>query len=301
VLAAAETPHGHLREMDETGVDIAVMLPTYAPYLVYDDTTDAERSRAYARAYNRWLCDFCARAPGRLVGAALLSRHAPEMMVDDLEQALRDGLRCVVLRPNPVHGRTLSSPGHARFWAACEHHAVTVLVHEGTHTRVATAGADRFETRFGQHACSHPMEAMMALLSLIEGGVLEAHPALRVGFLEAGCGWLPHWLWRLDHVEYAQLRGEVRRRVRRPPSEYFQCQCWIALEPGEAMLDRVVTELGAPRMVFGTDFPHLDHGQGIVDDMMAQRVMLGDAALKTILWDSPCELLGIDSSASKID
>jgi predicted TIM-barrel fold metal-dependent hydrolase len=293
LLAAAQTPRGHLAEMDETGVDVAVVLPTYASYLAYDDAIDAARSRAYARAYNRWLGDFCASAPARLLGPALVSRHDPKAMVDDLEQAVRDGVRAVVLRPNPVQGRTLSAPSHARFWAACEHHAITILLHEGTHARVPTAGADRFETRFGQHACSHPMEAMMALLSLIEGGVLEAHPSLRVGLLEAGCGWLPYWLWRLDHVEFAQLRGEVRRRVRRPPSEYFQRQCWIALEPGEAMLDRVVMDLGAPRMVFGTDFPHLDHDHGIVDDMMALRGTLGDQALRTILWDSPCHLMGM--------
>jgi len=292
VLAAA-TPGGQLAEMDATGVDVAVLLPTIAPLLVYDDTASAECSRAYARAYNRWLAERCASASARLVGAALLSRHDPEAMAGDLEQALRDGLRVVVLQPNPVQGHTLSAPAYSRFWAACEHHAVTVLLHEYTHTRAPTTGADRFETRFGQHACAHPMEAMMALLSLIEGGVLEAHPTLRIGLLEAGCGWLPYWLWRLDHVEYAQLRGEVRQRVRRPPSEYFQRQCWIALEPGEAMLDRVVTELGAPRMVFGTDFPHPDHGQGIVDEMLAQRRALGDAALRAILWDSPCELIGV--------
>ncbi|MDC0680274.1 amidohydrolase family protein [Sorangium atrum] len=293
LLAASERPDGHLAEMDATGVDIAVLLPTYASYLVHDDGIDAERSRAYASAYNRWLGDFCASAPDRLLGPALLSRHDPEAMAGDLEQAARDGARAVVLRPNPVQGRTLSAPALARFWAACAHHGVTVLLHEGTHARVATAGADRFETRFGQHACSHPMEAMMALLSLIEGGVLEAHPTLRVGLLEAGCGFLPYWLWRLDHVEYAQMRGEVRGRVRRPPSEYFQRQCWIALEPGEAMLDRVVKEIGATRMMFGTDFPHLDHGPGMVDEMMALRGALGDKALRAILWESPCGLMGM--------
>ncbi|WP_437610211.1 amidohydrolase family protein [Sorangium sp. So ce834] len=297
LLAASERPEGHLAEMDATGVDVAVLLPTYASYLVHDDGIGAERSRAYARAYNQWLGDFCASAPDRLLGPALLSRHDPEAMAGDLEQAARDGARAVVLRPNPVQGRTLSAPAHARFWAACAHHGIAVLVHEGTHARVATAGADRFETRFGQHACSHPMEAMMALLSLIEGGVLEAHPTLRVGLLEAGCGFLPYWLWRLDHVEYAQMRGEVRGRVRRPPSEYFQRQCWIALEPGEAMLDRVVREIGARRVVFGTDFPHLDHGPGMVGEMMALRGALGDEALRAILWDSPCGLLGIDPRA----
>ncbi|WP_437335580.1 amidohydrolase family protein [Sorangium sp. So ce394] len=298
LLAASERPEGHLAEMDATGVDVAVLLPTYASYLVHDDGIGAERARAYARAYNRWLGDFCASAPDRLLGPALLSRHDPEAMAVDLEQAARDGARAVVLRPNPVQGRTLSAPAHARFWAACAHHGIAVLLHEGTHARVATAGADRFETRFGQHACSHPMEAMMALLSLVEGGVLEAHPTLRVGLLEAGCGFLPYWLWRLDQVEYAQMRGEVRGRVRRPPSEYFQRQCWIALEPGEAMLDRVVREIGATRMVFGTDFPHIDHGPGMVDEVMALRGELGDEALRAILWDSPCGLMGVNPGVS---
>ncbi|WP_437914502.1 amidohydrolase family protein [Sorangium sp. So ce302] len=293
LLAAATTPRGHLAEMDTTGVDVAVMLPTFATYLVNDDSIDAERSRAYARGYNRWLGDFCSSAPERLLGPALISRHDPEAMVGDLEQAVHGGVRSVVLRPNPVQGLTLSAPAYARFWAACEHHTVTILLHEGTHSRLPTAGADRFQTHFGRHACSHPMEAMMALLSLIEGGVLEAHPTLRVGLLEAGCGFLPYWLWRLDHVEYAQMRGEVRGRVRRPPSEYFQRQCWIALEPSEVMLDRVVKEIGATRMVFGTDFPHLDHGPGMVDEVMALRGALGDEALRTILWESPCGLMGM--------
>ena len=55
ILSAAETPQGHLAEMDVTGVDVAVMLPTFAPFLVFDDRIGADLSRAYARAYNRWL------------------------------------------------------------------------------------------------------------------------------------------------------------------------------------------------------------------------------------------------------
>lgn len=292
-LVAAGTAAGQLAEMDASGVDIAVLFATYATYLVHDETIDTERSRGYARAYNRWLTDFCAQAPARLIGPAILSCHDPDAMVADLEQAIRDGARAVALRPNPIRGRTLSAPAHARFWAACAHHGVPVLFHESAFARVTAAGADRFDTWFGRHACSHPMEAMMALLSLIEGGVLEANPALRVGFFESGCGWLLYWLWRLDHLEYAQLRGEVRRHVRRPPSEYFQRQCWVALEPGERILDRVVADVGAPRLVFGSDFPHPDHEQGVVDELLAWRTSLGDDALRTILWDSPCALLGL--------
>jgi len=293
LLSAAETPQGQLAEMEATGVDVAVMLPTFAPFLVYDDSIGAELSRAYARAYNRWLVDMCSFAPTKLVGAALLSRHDPGAMVKDLEQALRDGLRAVVLRPNPVCGRTLGDAAYHPFFAACEHNSVTVLLHEGTHTRVPTAGADRFASHFAQHACSHPMEMMMALLALIEGGILERYASLRVGFLEAGCGWLPYWLWRLDAIEYAQLSAEVRGRVVRRPSEYFQRQCWIAMEPTEAMLDHVALELGPSRIVFGTDFPHLDHAADIVDEALAQDARIGTEALRTILWSSPSSLMGL--------
>jgi predicted TIM-barrel fold metal-dependent hydrolase len=277
--------------MDATGVDLAMLLPTFAPFLVYNDGIDAARSRTYADAYNRWLAELCAGAPERLRGAAVISRHDPEAMTGDLERAIHAGLQAVVVRPNPVLGRTLSHPSYTRFWAACEHHQLTVLLHEGTHTRVATVGADRFTSHFGQHACSHPIEMMMALLSLIEGGVLEAHPTLRIGLLESGCGWLPYWLWRLDDVEYAQLRGEVRERVRMPPSEYFRRQCWIAIEPGEAMLGAMIGEIGAANCVFGTDFPHLDHGPEIVDEVLALRPRIGDDVLRTILWDSASRLM----------
>jgi predicted TIM-barrel fold metal-dependent hydrolase len=279
--------------MDASGVDVAIILPTFAPFLVYNDDADAERSRAYAAAYNHWLSDFCAFAPRRLVGAALLSRHDAQAMVGDLDDALKKGFRVVVLRPNPVRGRTLGSSDYRRFWAACEASDVTVLVHEGTHTPVSTAGADRFESHFAQHACSHPLEAMMALLALIDGGVLETHPTLRVAFLEAGCSWLPYWLWRLDEVEYAQFGNEVRARVRRKPSEYFQRQCWIAMEPSEPLLDRVANYISPTRLLFGTDFPHLDHDAHIVDEVLAQRSRLGEANLRMILWDNACNLLGL--------
>lgn len=293
-LLAAETATGQLATMDESGVDIAVLLPTYAGFLVYDDEIEAGRSRAYATAYNRWLADQCRQSPTRLKGAALLSRHEPEHMVRDLEAGLADGLCAAVLRPNPVRGKTLGAPELDSFFAACEASNVPVLLHEGTHTRVQTAGASRFSTHFAQHACSHPLEAMMAFLALLEGGVFERHPRLRVGFLESGCGWLPYWLWRLDEMEYAQLSNEVSGRVNQRPSSYFRRQCWIALEPGEAMLGPVVTEIGPSRVVFGTDFPHVDHGTDIVDKLFAQRDRLGDETLRAILWDSPRCLTGMD-------
>jgi predicted TIM-barrel fold metal-dependent hydrolase len=291
LLAGAST-EGHLANMDCQGIGLGVVLPTYASYLVHDDGVDALTSRLYAQAYNRFMSDFVAGHARRLCAPILLSRHDPQKLAADLEQALRARLAPVVIRPNPVGGKTLSDTSLEPFWSLCAEASLPVLVHEGTHAHVQTAGRERFGTRFGKHACSHPMEMMMALLSLIEGGVLERHPRLRVCFLEAGCGWLPYWLWRLDEIEYRNLRGEVSQHVRRPPSEYFRRQCWVAAEAGEPLLDRVVDALGSDRVVAGTDFPHLDHDGDPLSGIRKQCSGLGRAVVERVLWQNAHEVLG---------
>ncbi len=118
----------------------------------------------------------------------MINLHAPEEMVSELQRVVEFGWKAVVLRPNPFKGRLLSNPSYEPFWSECEHLGIAVGIHEGTHSHSPTTGMDRFNTRFAMHACSHPMEQMMAMLALIEGGVLERHPHLKVAFLESGCG-----------------------------------------------------------------------------------------------------------------
>lgn len=296
-LDAGATAHGHLASMDRQSIQLGVVLPTYASYLVHDDGIAAHESRLYAQAYNRFMGDLVAGHAQRLCAPLLLSRHDPAQLVSDCEQELRRRPAPIVLRPNPIAGRTLSDPALEPFWSLCAEAAVPVLLHEGTHARVATAGRERFTTRFGKHACSHPLEMMMALLSLIEGGVLERHPTLKICFLEAGCGWLPYWLWRLDEVEYRHLRGEVCHNVRLRPSEYFQRQCWIAAEVGEPLLEGVLQALGHEHVVIGTDFPHLDHDDDPVLAIRTRCSGLAPPIVEALLWRNALELLGEHAAA----
>ncbi len=294
-LVAGGSAAGQLADMELNGIDLAMLLPTHAGFLVYDDEIDAERSRAYAGAYNRWLADLVRQAPGRLLGAVLLSRHDPSQLVGDLEAGLRAGLTAAVMRPNPVRGRTLGAPELEPLYAACVAHDIPLLLHEGTHTRVETAGATRFASHFGQHACSHPIEMMMAFLSLLEAGVFERHPRLRVAFLEAGCGFLPYWLWRLDEMEYAQVGNELADCVRMAPSAYFRRQCFIAFEPGEPLLAQSIDWIGRDHLLFGTDFPHIDHDLAILDRLWGKGSILPPEVLKKVVWDNALRLLGTAS------
>jgi predicted TIM-barrel fold metal-dependent hydrolase len=292
-LSQEFNPESQVQAMYRLGVDIAFIYPTYLAWITGVDTMPSQQVGAYVRAYNNWLRDFCSYNPAILKGVGVVNLHDPLEMVTELRRIADFGWKAVYLRPNPVKGRLLSDPAYELFWTECENLDIAVSLHETTHSKVPSAGSDRFHTRFALHACSHPMEQMMALLALIEGGVLENHPQLRVGFLESGCGWLPYWLWRLDR-EYEDLRWEVGDRVKMKPSEYFRRQCFIAVEPSEIYLPKLLEELGSDNLIFGSDYPHMDHNPSIVADMVVLEEQLSKPVLEKILWDNPRRFYGLE-------
>ncbi|MGH7966437.1 MAG: hypothetical protein ACRERD_32200, partial [Candidatus Binatia bacterium] len=59
---------------------------------------DAEYQREMMRVYNDWLSEFCAVAPQRLLGAALLPLRGPmEWAVAEAERVAKQGLRSAII------------------------------------------------------------------------------------------------------------------------------------------------------------------------------------------------------------
>jgi uncharacterized protein len=134
---------------------------------------------------------------------------------------------------------------------------VAVGVHEGFQLAVPRLGSDRTPRNvLVLHAVSHTFEQMFACAQLIAEGVLDRHPGLRVVFLEAGSGWVPYWLARLDHQ--VQPYGGYAPSMQLTPSEYFARQCWVSFEIDEATLPALVPFVGVDRIVWGSDYPHAD-------------------------------------------
>ncbi|MFK8184538.1 MAG: amidohydrolase family protein [Phormidesmis sp.] len=282
-----------VRAMLYTGIDISIIYPSFGLWLLAIDTMPTQLTQAFVVAYNNWLKDFCYYDPDRLKGVGLVNLHTPSEMVLELQRIANFGWKAVCVLPNPVKGRLLSHPAYEPFWTECENLDIAVGLHTVAHGRVPTTGADRFDTHFSMHACAHPMEQMMALLSLIEGGVLERHPLLRIGLLESGCGWLPYWLWRLDN-EYEELAWEVRDNVKMKPSDYFRRQCFIEIEPSEPYIFELINYIGADNLIFGSDYPHHDHDPDIVKKAVALDKQLSSEVVRKILWDNSVRFYGID-------
>ena len=288
-----------VRAMDQQGIDIAYLYPSVGLYVTSIDGQDPDLAYAISRAYNNWLVDFCSYAPDRLRPVAMVSRHRPRDAEQELLRAVQElGMRAVTFRPNPINGLTIGHEDFEPFWALCEELDVAVGLHEGSHVRLPATGADRFTTHMAMHAACHPMEQMMAFISLFEGGVFERHPNLRFGFLEAGCGWLPYLLWRME-VEFKLWKYQVPD-VHRTPVECFKNQCYINAEGSEPYLPALLNFIGEGKILFASDYPHPDHEFGEELEEVLELPLPFEVKRK-ILWDNAASFYGFQRAAAHLD
>jgi len=247
-------PAARLADMDAEGIDVSVIFTSHGLGFA---CLDPPVWGALCCAYNDWIAEFCRYDRRRLIGVALVPQADLSGTIVEAQRAVADlGLRAVMLRPNPVAGRTIDDPSYEPVWSAIEELGVPLVLHEGTSQNLVQSGRDRFENFAFRHACSHPHEQQFACLALTCAGILERHPGLRVALVEAGCGWLPYWLQRLDDhmAEWSYLGSSLQLR----PSEYFQRQCFVTCDVGERMLPAVVDLVGDGVVMFATDYPHPD-------------------------------------------
>ena len=74
--AGAFDPAARLVDMDSEGIDVAVLYPTIG--LGFWGITDPDAAVPIARAYNDWLAEYCAVAPDRYRGAAMVPFQSPD-------------------------------------------------------------------------------------------------------------------------------------------------------------------------------------------------------------------------------
>jgi len=285
-----------LTDMDVEGVDLAFLYPSYGLFAVASSDLDPLIAAATCRAYNNWLADFCGGDRERLHGVGMIALQDPDAAAAEVLRVHDElGFRAVFARPNPICGRNLDDSAYEPVWKALSERRMTLGLHEGGMPPLPQAGSDRLTNAEQKHICSHPMEQMVAAVSLIYGGVLERFPALQVAFLEAGCGWVPFWLERMDdHYEKGLARDfGAANDLTRPPSEYFASQCYVAADADEAMLAPVIELLGDERIVFSTDYPHPDSKYPHAVESFLALPGVSDDSKRRILWDNALALYGM--------
>ena len=111
---------GRLRHMDEMGVDVQVVFPTF--FIRYG-TSNPEAEWALTSTYNRWMAEKCAGTDGRLRWACVLPLMQPEKAAEELRWAKAHG-SCGVFKRGLDLDKSITDLLHARLRGSeCAEHA----------------------------------------------------------------------------------------------------------------------------------------------------------------------------------
>jgi predicted TIM-barrel fold metal-dependent hydrolase len=254
---ASYDPAARVRLMDEWGVDVGVLFPTIG--ILPFPEADTPLANAYCRAYNRWQLDFSRPIRERVAPIAVVNWHDVDAAARELDRCLADGFKGLFVPPETVAG---ARPGAARFdplWRRCEEAGVPACLHVivrfgGAAVPFAAWHATAPGPVFG-FGLGATGQLIPALTTLVLDGLFVRFPALKVVAVEAGCGWAAYLMDRLDEkYRFFETLAPLPER----PSTYIRRNCYFVAEPEERTIGAMLDLVGEDRILWGSDYPHID-------------------------------------------
>lgn len=241
-----------LADMDAEGIDAAVLFPQKA--LAIMSMADKDFLFDCCDVYNEWLAQWCAQAPDRLHGVAILPVHyAPEKTAAFLDKVKALGFKAIEL-PSSPRGVFYNGSAMEPMWDAIEASGLPLSFHIGEFPNWKGKGAlGTFLTNSFQ-----PFRPLWALLTF--SGVLERHPGMQVVFTEGGASWVAQALADADMV-YRNFGTELVPKLAEPPSASWHRQCHATFID-EPIALRLIDDIGRDKLLWSVDYPHPESSVG---------------------------------------
>ena len=109
--------------------------------------------------------------------------------------------------------------------------------------------------------------------TLVFGGVFQRHPGLKVVCVEADAGWVPHYMYRMDHA-WNRHRNWLAPGVtlERKPSEYFADHIYVTFQDDWTAF-RFADDMNWHRLMWANDFPHSDSTWPWSQELLAEQTL----------------------------
>ncbi len=265
-------PVERLKDQDIDGVEAEVLYTTLGMALF--GLADAELQQACFRVYNDWLAGFCSHDRRRLHGVALIALEDVGAGKKELERCAAAGLKGAMIYGCAPAQRPYLSRDYDPFWAAAQDLEMPLSLHvftrgnQGAQPSVNRQPASEY-MNFSRAYVRGLHEVQDSLADIIQSGVLERFARLKIVSAENDTGWLPHFMYRLDHVyEKFGAFSEAAQPLTMKPSDYVRRQIWATFQddPIGPALYRV---FGENNFMWASDFPHTDstwpHSREVID------------------------------------
>lgn len=284
-------PEPRMKDMDDEGIDMAVLFPPGSG----EEWAlgDVQFSVALCRTLNDARAEYASYAPDRLKLVAKLPMIEPKAAAEELERCVTEHGFVGLVTATHILDKNLDDPSFDPVWEAAERLNVAVCTHGGGQAPGQTPlMIDRFDTRLAIHAMTHPLGAMQAVLNFTVGGIWARFPDLRVGFMEAGVGWLPFWLERLD--EHWEMMSDQAPLIDRAPSTYFEGRGFLTTEPDEKMIPYLFDSVGSDIVCYSSDYCHWDCAFPDSVKILEEREDLPEAIKAPLFATNAAKLYGLE-------
>jgi uncharacterized protein len=218
---------------------------------------DWDYKHACFEAYNRWLAEFCADAPGRVHGLAQTAIVSVEQSIKDFIKAKEMGFVGMMM-PGDPQVEDYDHPMYDPLWECAvdldlplSFHILSSKRGEFQHVLETTRGSK-------MNGFLNIIRSCQDIVGLFTfGGVFERHPKLKMVCAEADAGWVPHYMYRTDHFYERHGYWMEAHNLSRLPSEYIRENIWFTFQD-DAIAFQALNMMNPKRLCWASDFPHSD-------------------------------------------
>ena len=109
------------------------------------------------------------------------------------------------------------------------------------------------------------------IASFVLGQVFMRFPGLKLVCVEAGAGWVPDYLNRMDH--FYEMRGPLYKIAELPkmPSRYFLENVYVTFQDDHVALS-LTDQMNPRRLLWANDYPHSDATWPWSRNLMAEQM-----------------------------
>lgn len=254
-------PEEKLAEMGDFGIDYGVLDPTLN--LSLSTCENRQIAAGLANAYNSWMLDNFLDEVDEFKGNILVAAQKPDLAAEEIDERAKEDDMVGVVIPHTGVIPPLGHPMYDPIYQAAEDNDLPICMHGGNGATFRGFPTQRQwnETYTENHVIVHPFGHLWNLTTMMVRGVPERFPDLKLVFQEAGIGWIPYAIWRLD--DHYLIRP-YEFHIDRMPSEYIAEQCYFTTQPlGHTVrnpehLAWAIEMAGPESIMYSSDLPHSD-------------------------------------------
>ncbi len=283
-------PDARIKDQDRDGISAEIIYPTVG--MVLCNHKDFDYKKACFDAYNLWIAEFCSAHPARLWGCGQTAMRSPAEGIEDMRRIKELGLKGVMM-PGLPKEKDYDSRIYDPFWEAAVDMGLPLSFHILTgneDTNIAGAGV-RGPRLNAFLSIIRGCQDVMGMLIL--SGVFDRHPKLKVVCVEADAGWVPHYMYRLDHAYKRHRHWLPAGVLSKLPSEYFRENIYVTFQD-DWVAFQMLDMCNDKRIMWANDFPHSDSTWPWSQDVLREHTKgLSEEQKRRLLHDNVCDLYGV--------